>query len=107
MSKETGMRWMETAVQDLRFALRLLAKERWFTAAAVAALALGMGVTTMMVTIINGYNFRGLSAPESGAVVHVGTVDFSGRTPGVSYPDFQDWRRDSRSFEALAAFAAR
>jgi hypothetical protein len=40
------MRWMETAAQDVRFALRLLAKERWFTAAAVAALALGMGVTT-------------------------------------------------------------
>ena len=101
------MRWMETAVQDLRFALRLLAKERWFTAAAVAALALGMGVTTMMVTIINGYNFRGLSVPGSGEVVHVGTVDFSGRTPGVSYPDFLDWRRDARSFEALAAFAGR
>lgn len=100
------MGWMETAAQDVRFALRLLAKERWFTAAAVAALALGMGVTTMMVTIINGYNFRGLS-PDPGDVVHVGTVDFSGRTRGLSYPDFQDWRRDSRSFDMLAAFAVR
>ena len=101
------MRWMETAVQDVRFALRLLAKERWFTAASVVALALGMGVTTMMVTIINGYNFRGLPATGSGEVVHVGTRDFSGRSHGVSYPDFQDVRRDSRSFETLAAFAGR
>src|SRR5688572_13242870 len=101
------MRWMETAGQDVRFAMRLLAKERWFTAASVAALALGMGVTTMMVTIINGYNFRGLPAPGSNQVVHVGTRDFTGRARGVSYPDFQDWRRDARSFEALAAFADR
>jgi hypothetical protein len=50
------MSWIGSLGQDVRFALRLLAKERWFTAASTAALALGIGVTTMMVTIINGYN---------------------------------------------------
>ena len=61
----------------------------------------------MMVTIINGYNFRGLRAPDSDQIVHVGTSDFNGRDRGASYLDFQDWRRASRSFEMLAAFAGR
>src|SRR5687767_11098730 len=55
--EETVMRWIQNAGQDVRFAVRLLTKERWFTAASIAALALGIGVTGMMVTIINGYNF--------------------------------------------------
>lgn len=55
-----GTRWVEDVARDARFAVRLLAKERWFTLAAIVALALGIGVTSMMVTIINGYNFRGL-----------------------------------------------
>ena len=98
------MRWIQNVGQDVRFAVRLLARERWFTAASIAALALGIGVTGMMVTIINGYNFRGL--PGGGErIVHVGTRDSSGRERGISYPDYQDWRSASRSFASLGAFA--
>jgi putative ABC transport system permease protein len=100
------MSWIENVGQDARFAIRLLAKERWFTAASTAALALGIGVTSMMVTIINGYNFRGLPVPDPNRVVHIGTRDGSGRDRGVSYLDYQDIRRDSRSFASLAAFAS-
>jgi predicted permease len=99
------MSWIEGLGQDARFAFRLLAKERWFTAASTAALALGIGVTSMMVTIINGYNFRGLPVPDHSRIVHIGTVDSSGRDRGVSYPDYQDLRRASRSFASLGAFA--
>ena len=99
------MSWIGSLGQDARFALRLLAKERWFTAASTAALALGIGVTGMMVTIINGYNFRGLPGPDPGRIVHLGTRDSSGRDRGVSYLDFQDWRNASRSFASLGAFA--
>jgi predicted permease len=99
------MRWIENVAHDVRFAVRLLTKERWFTTASVAALALGIGVTSMMVTIINGYNFRGLPVADADRVVHIGTRDSSGREGGVSYPDYQDWRRASRSFASLAAFA--
>ena len=53
-----GTRWVEDIAHDLRFAVRLLAKERWFTLAAVAALALGLGVGAMIITIMNGYYFR-------------------------------------------------
>lgn len=101
-----GTRWVEDIAQDTRFAIRLLSKERWFTAAAIVALALGIGVMSMMVTIINGYNFRGLPVDDPERVLYVGTRDVTGRDRGgLSYLDYQDWRRASRSFAAMGAFA--
>jgi hypothetical protein len=47
-------------MQDLRFAIRLLAEDRWFTAAAVLALAPGIGANTVVFTIINGWNLQDL-----------------------------------------------
>jgi len=99
-----GTRWIHDMGQDLRFAVRLLTKERWFTAAAVGALALGIGVTSMIATIINGYYFRGLPVPEPERVVYVGTHEFIGRARGVSYLDYRDWQQEARSFTAIAAF---
>jgi putative ABC transport system permease protein len=98
------MHWGQDAAQDVRFTLRLFAKERWFTLAAIGALALGIGVTSMMVTIINGYNLRGLPVDDPQRLLHLATRDATGRERGVSYLDYQDWRA-SRSFAALAAFA--
>ena len=99
-----GTRWVEDIAQDARFAARLLANERWFSVAAILALALGIGVTSMVVTIINGYNFRGLPVDDPERILHVGTRDITGQDRGVSYLDYQDWRA-SRSFTALASFA--
>jgi putative ABC transport system permease protein len=99
-----GTRWVLDIGQDSTFAIRLLAKERWFSAASILALALGIGVTTMVVTIINGYNFRGLPVDDPERLLYIGTRDLSGRDGGVSYPDYQAWRT-ARSFEATGAFA--
>jgi predicted permease len=98
------MNWLQDIGQDARFTLRLLAKERWFSLAAIGALALAIGVTSMMFTVINGYNLKGLPVDDPEGVLHLGTRDATGRERGVSYPDYQDWRA-SRSFTALGAFA--
>ena len=45
-------------VHDLRFAVRLIVKERWFTAVAVAALALGIGVNATVFTLVNAVLLR-------------------------------------------------
>ena len=58
--------------QDLRFAVRLLAKERWFTLSAVIALALGIGVNVCVFTIVNGMNLRALPVDRPEQVVYVG-----------------------------------
>ena len=56
-------------MQDLRFALRLFARDRWFSAAAVAALALGIGANATGFTIVNAVFLRGL--PFEGDRLHV------------------------------------
>ena len=100
-----GLPAFDSLLQDLRFALRLLVKDRWFTTAVVVALALGVGVNTTVFTVINGWNLRDLPVDEPGRLMHLGTRDAQGRTRGVSYLDFLDWRDGSRTFTGLAAYA--
>lgn len=100
-----GLPALDTLLHDLRFAVRLLVKDRWFTAAVVVALALGVGVNTTVFTVINGWNLRDLPVDEPGRVMHLGTRDAQGRTRGVSYLDFRDWRDGLRAFTGLAAYA--
>jgi len=64
----------DSLLDDLRFASRLFIKDRWFTAAVVAALALGVGVNTTVFTVINGWNLRDLPVDEPGRLMHLGTV---------------------------------
>jgi putative ABC transport system permease protein len=58
----------------------------------------------MIVTIINGYNLRGLPVEDPERVLYVGTRDLTGRDRGVSYPDYREWRA-ARSFASMGAFA--
>ena len=91
---------------DLRFAWRTLAKDRWFTASAVLILALAMGVanTTFIYTYATLARDFPFERPERVAIVR--TLDGRGREGGVSYPDFEEFRRDSRVFDGMsAAFA--
>ena len=88
---------------DLRFAWRILAKDPWFTAGAVLTLALAMGVANT--TFIGTYAslWRDLPFERPNRVAIVRTLDGRGRTAGMSYPDFEDMRRDARVFEGMAA----
>jgi putative ABC transport system permease protein len=88
---------------DLRFAWRILAKDRWFTAGAILTLALAMGAanTTFIGTYANLWRDLPFERPNRIAIVT--TLDARGREGGVSYPDFEDWRRDARVFDGMAA----
>ena len=94
---------MADLAADLRFAWRILAKDRWFTAGAILTLALAMGVanTTFITTYATLMRDLPFERPERVAIVR--TLDGRGREGGVSYPDFEDFRRDSRVFEGMAA----
>jgi len=92
--------------QDVRFGARMLAREPGFTAAAVAALALGIGVNTTVFTLVNAVLFRGLPFAQADRVMYLSgqnATERNGRM-GVSYPDLLDWRSSTRSFSGLAAF---
>jgi predicted permease len=91
--------------EDVRFASRLLVKDKWFTLVAIVALALGIGVNATVFTFVNAVLIRGLPIPDSDRVMAVGGFNRVRNQPaGVSYLDFRDWRESTRSFEMLAAY---
>ena len=91
--------------QDVRFAVRLLVKDRWFTAVAALALALGIGVNATVFTFVNAVLIRGLPINDPDRVMVVGTRDGRNRDRGMSYPDFDDYRRATRAFSGMAAYS--
>jgi putative ABC transport system permease protein len=91
-----------TLFQDVRFALRLLIKDRWFTAVAAVALALGIGVNNTVFTLVNAVLIRGLPFDNPDQIISIGMTDARGRQTGVSRLDFMDWRESARSFAGLA-----
>ncbi|HKD92025.1 MAG TPA: ABC transporter permease [Terriglobales bacterium] len=95
---------METMLQDLRYAARTLRKSPGFTAIAVIALALGIGANTAMFSIVNGVLLRPVPYPEPDRVLKLSSSSAQFREESVSYPNFLDWQRRSRSFDEIAAY---
>ena len=91
-------------LRDLRFAVRLLIKDRWFTAVAVITLALGIGVNATVFTFVNAVLIRGLPFNDPDRILIIGTVDARNRDHGTSYQDFQDWRDATKTFSGLAGY---
>jgi putative ABC transport system permease protein len=89
--------------QDVRFAARLLIKDRWFTLAAATALALGIGANAAVFTFVNAVLVRGLPFHEADRIVTVWTEDDRGRRMNTSELGYEDWRSQARSFSELAA----
>jgi len=90
--------------QDARYALRLLIKDRWFTAVAVIALGLGIGANAAVFTFVNAVLLRGLPFDDPGRIVSIGSLDARGRNLGVSRLDFFDIREAARSYSGLTMF---
>lgn len=96
-----------TIAQDIRYAVRMLLKKPGFAAVAVVTLALGIGANTAIFTIVNSVLLRPLPYPDPERLVMIwGTHPQIGRE-AASLPDFVDWRRQSRSFQYMAAAARR
>ncbi|HET6170169.1 MAG TPA: ABC transporter permease, partial [Terracidiphilus sp.] len=94
---------MERLSQDLRYALRTLARSPGFTAIAVLTLALGIGANSAMFSVVQGVVLAPLPFPHPDRLVFLWE-----RRPGVSqidvsYANFQDWQRTSRSFAQMSA----
>jgi putative ABC transport system permease protein len=98
---------MSTLAHDLRYALRALRRTPGFTAAAVAALALGIGATTTIFTVVNGVLLRPLQyeAPERLVNIWNDLGQGAQSLPAVSPLDFRDYKERSRTIEDFAAAA--
>jgi putative ABC transport system permease protein len=90
-------------MNDLRFALRLLAKAPGFSAIVITVLALGIGATTAIFSVVNAVLLHPFPYQDSGRITFIGSTRLGQHgTMPVTYPDFLDWRKQSRSFSELA-----
>ena len=98
------MRWILECRDDARFGLRQLAKAPGFAAVAGLTIALGIGATTAIFSVVHAVVLRPLPFPEPDRLMVVGE-DFEGRgrPSDVSVGNFADWRVHAKSFSALGA----
>ena len=98
-----GTRWVDDFVQDARLAARQLLKHPAFAITAIVTLALGIGATTVMFTVVSGVLLKPLPYPESERLTIIGThTDKYGSRWGVSYPNFVDIERQAQSLTTAA-----
>ena len=90
---------------DLRFALRMILTHRWFSAAVVVTLALGIGLNTMVFTLVDAVLLRPVGIPGGERLVVVINRNLNDGPDGrrVSYPDFREYQSQASSLEALEA----
>src|SRR4051794_36477945 len=96
---------MHALFNDIRYALRLLAKTPGFTIVAVATLALGIGANTAMFSVIHAVLLRPLPYVQADRLTTIWNDYGSGgqSLPAVSPPDFHDYQQRCRLFEQIAA----
>jgi len=101
-----GFPWLESLAQDVRFGLRILRKNPGFTAVTVLTLALGIGATTAMFTMVYSTLLRSLPYPEAGRIIAIHDKRVEGRSTGglVTGPRFFDIQARNRSFESVSFF---
>src|SRR5690348_15768422 len=97
---------MTDFIRDLRFGMRMLAKRPGTSALAIIALALGIGLTATMFSIVNAAFLRGLPFEEAGNILYVGAVNKQNpdRPNAINVHDFVDFGNAQTSFEEFAAF---
>ena len=96
---------MDSLLKDLRYAVRTLLKHPAFTAAAVFTIALGIGATTAIFSVVNALILSPPPIHDADRVVAIWRTAIDKRTESyVSYLDLQDWRKRSHSFEDIAGY---
>ena len=97
---------MQTLLHDLRFSFRQLRKSPGFALTAVLTLALGIGVNTAVFSIMDAVVFRPLAVPDLSRVVTVAEQKDHGDYQQVALANYEDWTRQSHSFERLAVWTS-
>jgi predicted permease len=98
-----GTRWVEDLLQDTQYAVRALRRMPGFAAVAMLVLAMGIGATILMFTVINSVLLRPLSYPQPERLLTLhGVTEKLGEFWGFSHPDFLDVRRGIHSLEVGA-----
>ncbi|HJP95131.1 MAG TPA: ABC transporter permease [Pyrinomonadaceae bacterium] len=100
------VRLIEEFLQDVRYGTRLLAKNPGIALIAIVTLALGIGANTAIFSVVNAFLLRPLPYGDSDRLVMVDSQQ-RGQSMGVSFADYEDWRRQNSVFDDLAFFNLR
>ena len=95
--------FVASLAQGLRYGFRTLRKNPGFTAVAMLALALGIGANTAIFSVVNGVLLRPLAFPDADRLIRISETTSEFSQMSVAYPNFLDWRRESRSFTDMGA----
>src|ERR1043165_9951361 len=95
---------MRTLAQDVRFTLRLLGKNPGFAAIAILTLALGVGATTSIFTVVEAVLLRPLPYPNPTQLVHVEIRGSDGDDYPLPDTDFLAWRERQEAFSSIAVY---
>ena len=94
--------FLDNLTQDVRYAVRSYVKAPSFTLAILATLALGIGASTTIFSLVNGILLQPLPLPDPDALVYANEINPKGDRISVSWPNYLDWRARAQSFSALA-----
>ena len=103
-----GLPFIETFLQDARYAWRMLRKNPGFTAVAVLTLALGIGANTAIFSVVYAVLLKPLpyAHPEQLVTAFQANTEEGVPEDGVSYPNFEEWRAQNHVFSELAGITA-
>ncbi len=96
---------METLIKDIRFGVRSLVKRPGFTALAIITLALGIGASTAIFSVVDGVLLRSLPYPNADEIVQLREVNARGVQIAVAEPNFRDLQARSHSFQGIAQYS--
>jgi len=99
-----GLPFLESLLQDLRFALRLFLKAPSFSVSAILTLALGIGATTAIFTVVYGVLLRPLPYPHPDRIVRLWEQGAAGNRMNFADPNFEDIRSQNKSLLAVAEY---
>jgi putative ABC transport system permease protein len=99
-----GLPFLEVVLQDVRFALRLLRKNPGFATVTILTLALGMGATTAIFSVVNGVLLRPLPYQNSERLVRIEETHPGAPGANVTYATFLDLQRETNTIENAAAY---
>ena len=97
-----GGNFLDTALGDTRYAVRVLRKSPGFTFAAIATLALAIGANAVVFSVLNAFILRPLNVPHAESLYGIWRT--AGDSMYESYPDYLDLRDRNRSFDSLVAY---
>src|SRR5215813_13274514 len=88
--------------RNLRYGLRQLVRNRVFAVVAILTLALGIGMTAAMFSVVYAVLLQPLPFINAGQIVLIGQANADNRPGTASLPDIRDWREQSKTFNDIA-----